>query len=342
MNRKASYITLMQVVSAFAVVTLHTNGCFWTYSTARYWRTANVIECVFYFAVPIFFMITGATLIDFFDRYSLKTYFTKRIVKTVIPYVAWSLIAIVYRISKNSIAIESISFSYVMDRILNGDALSVYWFFPPLFAVYLCIPLFAAVEKEKRNTVFTYLLIAGFIVNSLIPFAKSVMGWSFAFPYQISVISGYLFFVVGGALLSKIQLKRASRFVIYALGVFGLLMHIIGTYSLSIANGQIIKTYKGYYNVPCILYSLALFIFFKQIGPTIMQGKLGKVIQTVGEYTFPIYLMQWYVMEGLRDAFHLNTFSIVYRLGMPFLIIPIVMAITWLLRKIPIVKRIVP
>ena len=53
-------LTFIQVISALAVVTLHTNGCFWQFSaTERYWFTANIIECLCYFAVPVFFMITG-------------------------------------------------------------------------------------------------------------------------------------------------------------------------------------------------------------------------------------------------------------------------------------------
>ena len=57
---------------------LHTNECFWTFSAEeRYWRTANIIECIFYFAVPVFFMISGITLMDFYDRNSLKEYFLK-------------------------------------------------------------------------------------------------------------------------------------------------------------------------------------------------------------------------------------------------------------------------
>lgn len=62
-NRDTQYLTLLNVLSAFSVVFLHTNGCFLHFSTERYWFTANIIESIFYFAVPVFFMISGATLI---------------------------------------------------------------------------------------------------------------------------------------------------------------------------------------------------------------------------------------------------------------------------------------
>ena len=77
MNKKLEYISILNVISAFAVIMLHTNGCFWDFSYERYWFTANIIEPVMYFAVPVFFMITGATLLDYKDRYSTEEFFLK-------------------------------------------------------------------------------------------------------------------------------------------------------------------------------------------------------------------------------------------------------------------------
>lgn len=72
---KVPYLSALNALSCIAVVMLHTNSCFWEFSKARYWVTANVIECVMYFAVPVFFMISGATLLDYRERYSTKTFF---------------------------------------------------------------------------------------------------------------------------------------------------------------------------------------------------------------------------------------------------------------------------
>ena len=58
------YITVLNVLSALSVVGLHVNGCFWQFSREWWWLTANIIESVLYFAVPVFFMLIGATLLD--------------------------------------------------------------------------------------------------------------------------------------------------------------------------------------------------------------------------------------------------------------------------------------
>lgn len=89
-QRKENYISILNVFATVSVVFLHTNGVFWIFSKERYWITANVIESIFYFAVPIFFMISGTTLIDYRERYNTKEFFLRRIKKTLIPYIGWS------------------------------------------------------------------------------------------------------------------------------------------------------------------------------------------------------------------------------------------------------------
>lgn len=71
-SKKIEYIDLANVIATFAVVFLHANSCFWDFSKERYWITADVIESVFIFACPLFFMISSVTLIDYQKDMILK------------------------------------------------------------------------------------------------------------------------------------------------------------------------------------------------------------------------------------------------------------------------------
>lgn len=77
--KKKIYIQILGVIACLAVVAMHVNGCFWQFSYDRYWITANIIECICYFAVPIFFMISGATLLNYRKRYTTAVFFKKRL-----------------------------------------------------------------------------------------------------------------------------------------------------------------------------------------------------------------------------------------------------------------------
>lgn len=85
-SNRIEYIDYLNVFCCLSVIALHCNGCFWKFSYESYWISSVFIECIFYFAVPIFFMITGITLFDYKDKYDTKTYFIKRFNRTVIPF----------------------------------------------------------------------------------------------------------------------------------------------------------------------------------------------------------------------------------------------------------------
>ena len=335
---------LIQVVSAIAVVTLHTNGCFWQFSsTERYWITANIIESVFYFAVPAFFMLTGCNLLDYRGRYSTKDYIKKRVQKTVIPYVVWSLIGVVYLLITGRVDAESVTFKWIVNGLLStGDIVGVYWFFKPLFCCYLAIPLFASIEYQEKKFIAKYLILLGGIINICIPFLNNLIGGSINWTYKIDVIAGYLFWLWVGWYICKFPPDKRFKRIIYIGGAVGLLMHILGTYYYSIEAGSIQKLFKGYNNLPCILYSVAAFVFLRDLGGRIKNKKAIRGIAFLSRYTFALYLMHWFIIRIISSIFIINPKSIVYRLITPYIIFIIVIAIVSVLRKIPGLKSIVP
>ncbi len=343
-ERPVNYLTVLNVLSAVAVVYLHANGIFWTFSdTEPYWRNANVIESVFYFAVPVFFMLSGANLIDYRDRYTTKAFFKKRAVKTLIPFLAWTVLGTVYRIVLREIPLSSITPRFLLSGFLNSDLVRVYWFFFPLFCVYLCIPLFSAVPKEKRKSVFTYLSVLCFAVNCLIPFLIRVFSLKLTWPISVSVVSGYLIYTLTGYLLKNDTPPRSVRVLIYLLAAVGLALQIVGTYRLSMAEGKIVEMYKGYYNVPCVMYSVGVFLAGKQLGEKLLRiGFFRRGIAFLGRYTFPIYLMHWYVLHLLVKLDFIDDRRLWYRLCVPLVVIPVCILAAAILRKIPVLRRIVP
>ena len=60
-----------------------------------------------------FFMNSAITLIDFFDRYSLKIYFIKRIEKAFIPFVAWNLIAVGCKLLTGALDFRSVNLKFL-------------------------------------------------------------------------------------------------------------------------------------------------------------------------------------------------------------------------------------
>lgn len=341
-DNQINYISVLTVISAIAVVILHTNE-FWVYSEEKYWAIANIIECVFYFAVPIFFMISGITLIDYRDRYDTKEFLKRRMKKTLIPFICWSIIGMVYfTFFKKGFSIFELNKIQFLNAIAESKGIGIYWFFLKLFCVYLCMPLFAAVDKKIRKEVFSYVLIVCLLFNCILPFFNNVFEIGLVLPITVQIGSEYLIYIIIGYLLHTTEFDKTTKTFIYILGLIGLFLHIYGTYSLSRNAGGIIKTYKGYNNLPCILYSSAIFLATKNICSKIKNTSYLYIINKMKKYTFSIYLTHWYVIDLITNFFKLDVHTIVYRLGMPIIVIPICILITFIIRKIPILKYIVP
>lgn len=340
-----AYLTLASVICACSVVFLHANNAYWTFSaTERYWWTGNIIDGIFYFAVPVFFMITGSTLLDFYKRYDIGTYFKKRVTKTVIPYLFWSLFGLGLQIYYlETIDPAEVDWIYIANGLSDGSLVAGYWFFPTLFGVYLSIPLFAAVSEDMRKRVFTYVSVTAFIVCILKSFLEDIFESPVLVPLSITVGSGYLFFIVTGYLISHYEIPGRLRKVIYGLGIAGLMMDIVGTYLWSMEAGSVDRTFKGYTNVPSVLYATAAFVFFRQNGNRILEIPwIRKIVGFLGGYTFSIYLLHRFIIWVVTDWFSMDIFRLRYRLLMPFPVIAIAVAVTALIRKIPILKRLLP
>ncbi len=342
---KIAYLDFANVCSALAVVFLHVNDCFWRFSaTESYWFSANIIETIFYFAVPVFFMISGVTLLDFFDRYDLKTYFIKRIRKTVIPYLFWSLFGLAFQVLyRKTISSETVTLRYVIKGMIAGNLVGIYWFFPALFSVYLSIPVFAAVPKEKRISLFRYIAITGFVLSSIFPFLKTLFHLNLSIPVSISVGSGYLIYICAGYLIHHSTADRSKILLISLAAVTGFLVHAIGTYKLSMEAGEIVRIFKGYTNVPSILYSVGVFILFKYAGTKAMENRIVRnMVRFFSSYTFGIYLIHIFVLWTIVKEFAIQETSLVWRLSAPISIFLVSVIIIYLLRKIPFLHRFVP
>ena len=339
MGRKL-YIQILSVFSCFAVVALHVNGCFWTFSYERYWITANIIESLFYFAVPIFFMISGATLINYRKRYGTRKFFKKRIVKAVIPFLIWSLIGGVWVRFFDGTKLGGIK--NIIEGIVNTKYINIYWFFPALFSVYLAIPFLAYIPEVFRKKGFGYAIIVGFIINSCLPFIFRLLKIQYNMGFEMPITSSYVLFALIGYWISNYEIEKKYRYIIYIFAIMGLLVHIFGTWYLSYKDGAINQTFKGYNNVPCILYSVGIFLFMKNMKLEKTLSFLNKITRPFSSLTFGIYLIHWFILEIIYKFTNISTVSIYYRSIGTVIIFLLCAILVKIFQSIPFIRRIMP
>lgn len=182
------YISVLNCIACLGVIFLHANSIFWGHPTGFLWTSANFIETFFYWPVPVFFMISGATLMNYRKRYSTIEFLKKRISKTVVPFLFWSIVAGLFmaKITKTPMDRDII---HIIDNIFNTRYFSIYWFFIPLFAIYLSLPLIS--RMAEYHTLLFYAIAVGSIFVFTIPLVCSLLHINMNSALIPPVVSGY-------------------------------------------------------------------------------------------------------------------------------------------------------
>lgn len=330
------HLTFLNVLACFAVVALHTNGVVHQFSYDSYWISANIIENIFYFAVPIFFMIVGVTSLDYREKYTTSQFLKKRFIKTLVPFLAWSIIAMFYQIRVNNFQITSIR--SIWNGVMQVQYNNLFWFFMPLFVVYLSIPIFAVIPKNVRKESYRYLLIVSIIFNALLPLLLKILKLSYN--DALFIPGGYVMLVILGYYLEHYLNQKYYNYI-YVLGILALCIQIIGTQYLSYKIGSVNPLFKGYLGTTTIIYSSAIYLAVKQFSQLKISNRLHTLCQPLAKRSFGIYLMQYFFLDyAIRH--HFAVYSIQYRIIAPFIIFALCYLLTYILQKIPIIKHIVP
>lgn len=340
------WLTILSVISCLSVVFLHSNRCYWEISVnSPEWIFSNVIETIFYFAVPCFFGISGATLIDYKKKYPTSVYFKKRVKKTLIPYLFFSIVICIPSIFFKNIPGPDVP-AYIFNFLVQGQA-PAYWFFPYLFILYLFIPIIGSIKEEKtRENVCFGIIIVGFISAFLLPFIVKLANNAIAWPWALEILVYPLTYACIGYLLRKYTLKMWLEIIFYVLAVGGLITQCVGTQFLSLHDGKINPLLKGYENIPCFFHAVGMMLLIKRL--SIVRNpseRCRKVFSFTSKYTFDIYLVHYLLLMGLdilySQCFHVPYSSPIYILTSPIICVGILILLMWGIKKIPYVNKVI-
>ena len=341
MKNRVYYFDLLNIAACISVVALHCNQMVHTWQPGNNWLFALLIEVLFYWAVPIFFMLTGATLMRYRERYDTKTFLSKRVKRTVIPFIAWSLIWFLLISTRNSdVHLGPRSF---INMMLNNQIEQVYWFFFPLFSIYLSMPLLSLLADNKKALV--YGVGASFILQSILPYALPALGIEWSGSISILALSGNLFFTALGYLLSTTELNKKQRITIYILGILGTVFRFAYTAVSSEAIGGVNRLFFNYLAFPAVLQGVAVFTLFKYMDCSWIDSKRARLLSIVSSCSFGVYLIHKPILDHFilsQRWLNIPMTSIALRTVGVIIFYLCCVGATMLLKKIPLVRKIVP
>jgi len=200
-SKHIAYFDILNIVACISVVILHANGAVHQYVHDSTWWIRVFYEVAFYFAVPIFFMLSGATLLRYRQRYDTSTYIHKRIHRAFIPFILFSTIFMLLAIARDAYHGEEIHSLHYIAAFCSGRLMwTNYWFFIPLFLLYIFIPFISLITNQLSDN--KILLLAGIIIG-LQSILWPLQRWMGEDPSHLPMDSYIAYLLLGGGTFER-------------------------------------------------------------------------------------------------------------------------------------------
>ena len=196
------------------------------------------------------------------------------------------------------------------------------------------IPLLAYIEKSKKLRIYIYYFFLLFITQTAFPYLLHLFGGKIIFIYNLDI--GYLIYIFAGYIIHNHTFSTFSKLIIFIFGIISFFIHLIGTQTLTFKYNKIIKLHKGYLNLPCIIYSCALFLFIKEFNYLLFSIINKKFINKIGSLTLGPFFIHNAIIESVNKSIKLRSIISFNLLFHSFIIFSICIFLTIIIKKIPI------
>lgn len=341
-EKRIGYIDFMNIYACFSVICLHCSGSVFRYGVVdkKLFLLSLFIQTIAHASIPVFFMITGTTLLEYRDKYSTKTFFKKRIKRIGIPFVVWTCFYLL-----RPVWMEGTKFPHLSDfrnALFNNQATNIFWFFYVLFAIYLCIPIFSLISKIENFKIVEYICLLSFLATAVYPVITK-----FCFPISGQIIppfvTGYMGYVFLGWVIYHEDYSKKIRAVIYVLGIAGALLMFFGTWFLSAKQGSTDTFFMEYNSLACYPLATAVMLLGKHIKWERVYRFFPKnLVAKIASAGLGIYVLHLFFIIVAERIGILANHTMYFTVIMPFIIYGISLGVVLLLQKITWFKWLLP
>ena len=336
------YLDSLRALATIGVILIHISSPLVNMTWSKnmpYWWVGNVADSLVRFAVPVFLMLSGATMLG--KEYSLTDFYKKRFLRVFLPFVFWLLMYWIYRWAMLKPASRPVDVGGIADWAMNlflKEGVSKHlWYIYMILFIYMILPFLGILIRKLSNNALLVLLLGWVILT--FAFRSTPMNlYSWTGDYGSKFLGWFLHlgYVVLGFYLSRLTWEKSGlkpmAGIVFILTV---LVSAVGTYLISTSHKHLDLSFYSYLNLNTIIQSTALFVWLKNT--EISSKFVLKLQNTISNYSYGIYLV------------HIMVIGILFRNGIywsfahPLVSLPVLVAgvttvsfgIVFLLRKIP-------
>ena len=331
-SNRLYYLDALRLLATIGVITLHVFATDIYIPKMEYkWFISVIGDSFVRWAVPIFVMISGTLYLNPHKEVTINRMITKSIPRLLTAYAFWYIVYVIVAIVYASLLAKSF--------ILNTDCLKPayhLWFLPMLCGVYLLTPILRTISKEVKLQRYALVLWAGYLLLHFI-LAIDIPQWTSLF--SINIIVGYSGYFLLGHYLSNTLLSFKKRWLIYGLGILGVIVTSAGSIAYSVDREEFDTWFLDNLTPQVALIAAAIFVFVKENAEK-AGNRIRQFIHYVRKDLFGIYLVHvfWLIVFNrtfLRDSFN-------YAISLPLIVIIVFifsLFTTKLLRFVPVIKK---
>ncbi len=304
------------------------------------WQTMNLYNSFTRCSVPLFLMLNGVFSLR--KDIDIKTLYLKKILPLLMIYIVWSFLYVV-----DTLGIDSIT----QTRLINILKMMVsgkyhLWFITTLMGIYMLHPILRAIVGYNNGEYLKYYFILFICAGILKPTALLFLTEEHSF--YISVLKkiplelmSYCGYVLLGYYLANLHKRKYKPWILLAVFSAVCVISAVISHRYALSQGKNVGILYPYTTIPTFIESVTLFLFFKNLKGN-FSDKIRKIIVFLSPLTFGLYLFHPFVMDQLDGKLGLNSLAFSTVLSVPLvtlLIVFICFAVTFVMTKIPVVKR---
>ncbi|MEG0757985.1 MAG: acyltransferase, partial [Raoultibacter sp.] len=270
-----------------------------------------------------------------------KEFLKRRLKKLLIPFIVWTLIVYILQYVILTDTIDATIGGYIT-AFMNNSIEPIYWFFFAIISLTLAMPVLSLLADNRK--ILWYMTGVAFLLSGVAPtlFGALHIPWTGAF--NIPVAGGYVMYALLGYLVATGDVPKKYRIAIYVAAIACFALRYGYTYISSYNLGFTDRFLFDYYGFYAVFPALAVFLLFKYKNwesPFFL--KHAKAITTISGLSFGVYLIHKIILdEIIVGQFGLEYDRILMRIICPIVLYLVSLLIVYLIKKIPILKNIVP
>lgn len=312
------------------------------------------IQVMAYWAVPVFFMLTGATLLNYREKYDTQTFFKRRFLRGIAPYFIWGTIMLFYRWSTIAQGITGFDqkIAFVINSYVNNTMEPIYWFFLPLTAIYLAMPVLSLLAKKENRKILDYTLFVGIMSVSVLPFLYNCFqqvfypqsGYSWNSMWNLPVVGGYAIYPLLGYWAATHDFTKKQRYLVYGAGCAGALVRFAGIWFLSARDGALPNVFMDYLSLPALALALAVWVFIRygKWSRISSESSAGKVLSNMAKCGLGVYVLHILVLEQMMPISLFGRYTAMWYYFWPVVTYVFCVLVVYAAKHIPVVKWLFP